>query len=185
MWLADRAVTLLLQLVAIQAQPLGGKVVTQLPTRAGIARFVAACGAAGRSEAGLCFGHVCEGVTAGCGCCACTGPVADGALVEVAIEGGAGHLEVRGDLGDGLLAAVVELLGQLDLVRAQLGFAPTGTAAGAGSGQSFVGVGDDEVALELGDGGQHPVDHAYFGGGGVDSLLEEPKPDLALAELIE
>jgi hypothetical protein len=45
-------------------------------------------------------------------------------------------------------------------------------------------VGHDEVALELGDGGQHPVDHASFGRGGVDALLQEPERDIALPELV-
>lgn len=47
-----------------------------------------------------------------------------------------------------------------------------------------MGVGDGQVALELGDGREHPVDHAAFGGGGVDALLQEPELDPALAEVI-
>ncbi len=67
----------------------------------------------------------------------------------------------------------------------EFGAAAAGAAAGAGCGQAFVGVGDDEVALEFGDRGQGAVDEPAFGDGGVDALLEEPEPDLALAELIQ
>ena len=53
---------------------------------------------------------------AGCSCralaqLASAGPATDRVLVEVSIDGGTGHLEDRRDLGDGLVLAVVELLG--------------------------------------------------------------------------
>ena len=38
---------------------------------------------------------------------------------------------------------------------------------------AFVGVGDDEIALEFNDGGQHPVDHAALRSGGVEPALAE------------
>lgn len=40
-------------------------------------------------------------------------------MVEVPVDGGAGHAEQVGDLPDGLLAGVVQLLGQRGLVRGE------------------------------------------------------------------
>jgi hypothetical protein len=55
----------------------------------------------------------------------------------VAVDGGAGHGEDLGDLGDGFLSGVVELLSQLNLMRGEFGFAPSFSASGARGGQAF------------------------------------------------
>jgi hypothetical protein len=50
-------------------------------------------------------------------------------------------------------------------------------AAGPGGG-AFA----DEVAFELGQGGEHVEDELAAGGGGVDRLLEAPEPDAAVGQ---
>jgi hypothetical protein len=54
-------------------------------------------------------------------------------------------------------------------------------AAGACGGQTVVGVGDDELALVLGEHGEHAEHGAAFGGGGIDALLDDVQADLTLA----
>ena len=53
---------------------------------------------------------------------------ADGALVQVAVDGGAGHGEDVGDLLDGVLATVVELLGEGGLLGCELAAAAVAAA---------------------------------------------------------
>jgi hypothetical protein len=53
---------------------------------------------------------------------------ADGVLVQVAVDGGAGHAEDAGDLLAGVRAGVVELLGEGGLLR-ELSAASCDTAA--------------------------------------------------------
>jgi hypothetical protein len=50
-------------------------------------------------------------------------------------------------------------------------------AAGPGRGQPRGGAFADEVAFELGQGGEHVEDELAAGGGGVDRLLEAAEPD--------
>jgi hypothetical protein len=54
-------------------------------------------------------------------------------------------------------------------------------AAGAGRGQPSIGAFADEVAFELGQGGEDVEDELAAGGGGVDRLLEAAEPDPALS----
>jgi len=70
-----------------------------------------------------------------------------GSLGEVAVDGGPGDAEEGGDLGDGFVAGVVELLGECGLFGGELGFAAADPAAGPGGGEAVAGVGDDEFAL--------------------------------------
>ena len=51
---------------------------------------------------------------------------------------------------------VVELLREGDLVGVEFGWAAACAAASAGGGESVAGVGDDQLALELGEHGEHP-----------------------------
>ncbi|MEP7332668.1 MAG: hypothetical protein ABI692_11300 [Terracoccus sp.] len=102
---------------------------------------------------------------------------------EVAIDGGAGDAEQCGDLGDGLVAGVVELLGEGGLLCREPGSAAADAAAGPGGGQAVAGIGDDELTLELGEDREHPEHGAAFGGAGVDALLQDVQADPAVAEL--
>jgi hypothetical protein len=47
--------------------------------------------------------------------------LADAGLVEVAVDGGSGDAEHVGDLGDGVVAGVVELLGDRSLLCGEFG----------------------------------------------------------------
>jgi hypothetical protein len=67
--------------------------------------------------------------------------------VEVPVDGGAGNAEEVGDLLNGALTRVVELLGERDLLGVEPRSAAALTSAGAGSGESVAGIGDDELAL--------------------------------------
>jgi hypothetical protein len=59
----------------------------------------------------------------------------------------------------------------------------TATAApGPGGGQPSGGAFADQVAFELGEGGDHVEDELGARGGGVDHLLETAEPDPALGE---
>lgn len=97
---------------------------------------------------------------------------------EVPVEGGPGDVEGLRDLLDGVLAAVVHLLGLVELALGEFGFAAADPAAGAGGGQAVEGVGDDELALEFGQHGQHAEHGAALHGGGVDALLDHVQPDV-------
>jgi hypothetical protein len=55
-------------------------------------------------------------------------------------------------------------------------------AAGPGGGQSRGRAFADEVAFELGQGGEDVEDELAAGGGGVDRLLEAPESDPAVGE---
>jgi hypothetical protein len=54
---------------------------------------------------------------------------------------------------------------------------------GAGGGESVAGVGDDPLALEFGEHGEHPEHRAAFGCRGVDALFDDVQADAAFAEL--
>jgi hypothetical protein len=45
-------------------------------------------------------------------------------------------------------------------------------AAGFGGGQALAGALDDELADELGEGGEHVEDETTAGGGGVEGFLQ-------------
>lgn len=102
---------------------------------------------------------------------------------QVVVDGGAGDAEEVGDLLDGLLPRVVELLGEGGLVGCEAGASAADAAAGAGGGEAVAGVGDDQFALELGEDGEHAEHGAAFDGGGVDALLDDVQADAALAQL--
>jgi hypothetical protein len=55
-------------------------------------------------------------------------------------------------------------------------------AAGPGGSQPGGGAFADEVAFELGQGGEDMEDKLAAGGGGVDRLLRRPEPDAALSQ---
>jgi RibD C-terminal domain len=58
-------------------------------------------------------------------------------------------------------------------------------AAGTGSSEPGVGPFADEVAFELGQGGEHMEDELAARGGGVDRLLEAAEPDAAISQPID
>lgn len=75
----------------------------------------------------------------------------------MAVDGGARGGEEVGDLLDGALAGVVELLGECDLLRVETRSAATGAAAGASGGQPVACVGERSSEnqtqnAEVGDG---------------------------------
>jgi hypothetical protein len=100
----------------------------------------------------------------------------------VPVDGGAGHAEDVGDLLDGVLAGVVELLGEGGLLGCELA-AAAAAAAGAGCFQAVVGVRHDHLAVELGEYREHAEHGATFGGGGVDAFVDDVQFDAALAQL--
>lgn len=98
---------------------------------------------------------------------------------EMPVDGGAWHLEEVCDLLDGFLSGVVELLCQGDLLGVRAPAAPAATSAGGG--EPVAGVGDDELALQLGEHREHSEHRAAFGGARVDALLDDVQADAALA----
>jgi hypothetical protein len=58
----------------------------------------------------------------------------------------------------------------------------TGAAAGPSRGQPGAGAFADEVAFELGQGGEDMEDELAAGGGGVDGLLEAAQSDAAVGQ---
>jgi hypothetical protein len=81
------------------------------------------------------------------------------------------------------LASLVELLREGDLLWVELRAPAALAAAGAGCGEPVARVSDDELALELGEDGEHPEHGAAFCGGGVDALLDDVQADAAFAQL--
>jgi hypothetical protein len=55
--------------------------------------------------------------------------------------------------------------------------------AGSGGSQAGGGAFADEVAFELGQGGEHVEHELAPGGGGVDCLLEAAEPDAAVGQV--
>src|ERR1035441_7376003 len=76
---------------------------------------------------------------------------------EVAVDGGTGNAELRGDFGDGippfpvLAGLLIHLSCQLDLAGAEFGFLPAGPAAGPCRGQAVHRPLRHQGVLELGD----------------------------------
>jgi hypothetical protein len=97
---------------------------------------------------------------------------------EVPIDGGTTDAQGLGDRRHGVLPRAVHLPGHLELVPAQHRWPAAAAAPGPGSGQARGRALADEVAFELGQGGEHMEDElAARGGGGVDRLLEAAEPD--------
>jgi hypothetical protein len=69
--------------------------------------------------------------------------------------------------------------GRADDLRADDRRAPADAASGAGGGEAFAGAGDDELADELGQGGEDVEDEPTAGGGGVQVLVQALEPDVA------
>jgi hypothetical protein len=67
--------------------------------------------------------------------------------------------------------------------RVELGSPPALAASGAGGGKSIAGVGDDQLALQLGEHGQHPEHRSSLGGARVDALFDDVQPDSTFAQL--
>ena len=101
----------------------------------------------------------------------------------MAVDGGARDVEDVGDLLDGALAGIVELLRESDLFWVEPGTPATLAASGAGGGEPVARVSDDELALELGEHGEHPEHRATFRCGAVDALLDDVETDAAFAQL--
>lgn len=106
-----------------------------------------------------------------------------GALVEVAVDGGAGDAELVGDLLDGPLLFpvrvdfVVHLPGELDLSGAEFGLLAAGATVGAGGFQAVHGALRHQGVLELGDRAEDMEEHPADGGEGVDALVEHDQVD--------
>lgn len=71
------------------------------------------------------------------------------------------------------MAARSRWLGMVVLVGVRFERLPPASPAGAGSGESVAGVGDDEFSLEFGQDGEHSEHRTSFRGRGVDALLED------------
>ncbi len=110
------------------------------------------------------------------------GAFADCCLVQVSVDRRAGYAEQVGDLLDGVIAGVVELLSVKCLCGRELRPTAAGSATCSSGGEAVAGVGDDEFALQFGQDGEHAEHGAAFGGGGVDALLEHLEADAAFAE---
>jgi hypothetical protein len=67
-------------------------------------------------------------------------------------------------------------------VGGQHRWATTPAATGPGGGQPSAGALADEVAFELGQGGEHMKDELAARGGGVDGLLQAAEPDAAVGQ---
>lgn len=96
------------------------------------------------------------------------------------VDARAGHAEQVGDLLDGVVAGVVELLGEGDLLAVEPWAAGAVASAGAGAGEPVARVRADELALELGQDRQHPEHRAALRARGVNALGDDVQPDAAL-----
>src|SRR5215203_4293958 len=72
--------------------------------------------------------------------------------------------------------------GQANLLGGHHRGAAAVAAAGPGGGQPRGGAFADEVAFELGQGGEDVEDELAAGGGGIDRLLEAAEPDAAVGQ---
>jgi hypothetical protein len=95
----------------------------------------------------------------------------------VAVDRGAADAEGLGDRGDRVLPGRIHLVGHLELVSGQHRWSAAVAATGSGRGQPGAGAFADEVAFELGQGGEHVEDELAAWGGGVDGLLEAAESD--------
>jgi hypothetical protein len=98
----------------------------------------------------------------------------------VPIDGGAADPKGRGDRGHAVLPRAEHLLGHLELVDGHDRGSAAAAAADPGGGQPGAGALADQVAFELGQGGEDMEDKLAAGSGGVDRLLEAAEPDAAV-----
>ena len=110
------------------------------------------------------------------------GSAAAAAGAEVAVDRGPADPEGHGDRRNRVLPGAVHLLGHLGFVGGHDRGAAAVAAPGPSSRQSSGGALADQVAFELGQGGEHVEDELAAGGGGVDRLLEAAEPDAALGQ---
>ena len=82
-----------------------------------------------------------------------------------------------------VLPRCIHLLGHLELVVSQHAWPAAVAAAGPSRGQPGGGPFADQVAFELGQGGEDMKDELTAGSGGVDRLLQTAEPDPTLGEL--
>ena len=100
-------------------------------------------------------------------------------LAGVAVEGAFGNLEGGADVGDGVVGVGFHRSGQGDLVGGERAFAPSPAAPGARGFETRPGALADQVALELGQGGEDVEDQLAAGRRGVDMLLQALEADAA------
>jgi hypothetical protein len=101
---------------------------------------------------------------------------------EMPADRGPTDPQSRGDRADRVLPRAMHLSSHLELVGGHDRGSAALAAAGPGGSQPRSSAFADEVAFELGQGGEHMEDELAAGGGGVDRLLQAPEPDPALSE---
>src|SRR5262249_24013926 len=104
-------------------------------------------------------------------------------LGQVTVEGGPADPERPADVGDGVRLIVVQGTGLGLLLRVQLPRSAALLSAGPGRVEPGPGPLADDVALELGQGGEDVEDQLPTAGRRVDALLEAPEADLPFLEL--
>jgi hypothetical protein len=100
----------------------------------------------------------------------------------MAIDRGPADPQRRGNRADCVLPGRIHLLSHLELVGGHHWRSAAVAAAGPGGLQSRGGAFADEVAFELGQGGEDMEDELAARGGGVDRLLQAPEPDAAVGQ---
>jgi hypothetical protein len=101
---------------------------------------------------------------------------------EMAVDRGAADAEGLGDRRHRVLPGRVQLLGHLELVGGHHRGPAATAATGPGGRQPGAGARADQVASELGQGGEAVEDQLAARGGGVDLFLQAAEPDLALGQ---
>ena len=89
-------------------------------------------------------------------------------LSRIAVQRPFGNFQGGADVGDGVVGVGFHGFGQGDLLGREGGFAPSPAAARAGGLQARFGALADQVALELGQGGEDVENQLAAGRGGVD-----------------
>jgi hypothetical protein len=84
------------------------------------------------------------------------GALALARVIEVPIDSGAGNAEEVGDLLDGMVTGVVELLRESNLLGVEPGPAAPRAAASSRRRESVASVGQGQLALKLGENGSIP-----------------------------
>jgi hypothetical protein len=101
---------------------------------------------------------------------------------HMAVDRGAADSQGGGDRADCVLPGAVHLLRHPHLVSGHHRRSATTATASVGRGQPGDRALADQVAFELGQGGEDVEDELAARGGGIDRLLEAAEPDgLALA----
>jgi hypothetical protein len=95
----------------------------------------------------------------------------------MAVHSCAGHVQHRRNLRDRILSGVVQPLSKCDLIIGELRWAAALSAARPRSGQAVPSVRHNQLTLKFREYRQHPEHRPTFGGGGIDSLLEDFQPD--------